>query len=500
MRAQALSAATDVYALGVILYQLLTGRLPYTRRIGPDTVAEPARLDPELDAVLARALEVDVRQRYATVQTLRADLEHWLKGEPVSAYPDSRAYRWRKFLGRHKLGATLAAMASLAILTSGGVALWQAHEARQAAADMRQWNDFLMDVLRMSSPFEAGDELTLSEALDRAAEQIDARFAGRPDLSAEIRFGIGYSMIDRHRLAQADVQLERALKESIAVFGHDDLRTLRVREAIAGLRLEQSRYADAERGLLEVVAALRQRHQEAVPLYARAANNLGNLYLVTERFAEAERLLEEARRADLAHDSLTPADRAGVLSNLAHAAHGLEELQRADRYYAEAASAYREIFPDGSPDLAIILNNHALLHEERNDPGKALALHRQSLAMRRQVLGAEHPMVVTALTHVARLEISVGKIGEGVMLAQEAARMADRVYTDPDRFHPLVYVTLARAQAASGHADAALAAWRRARELLARLPDPPPSTVRRVEEARSLVCIGERAAREPCSS
>ncbi|MCC6631035.1 MAG: serine/threonine protein kinase [Gammaproteobacteria bacterium] len=499
MRALPVSTATDVFALGVILYQLLTDRLPFARRTNPEAVATAAGLGPDLDAVLAHALESDPQRRYPTVQALRTDLEHWLSGEPVTAHPDTTTYRLSKFVGRHRAGVVVGALAMSLILVASGAALWQARLARAAAADMREWNSFLMDVLRMSNPFGEGDELTLAAALDRAAEQIDTRFATRPDLSAEIRFGIGSSMVDRYRLDQAETQLGRALADSVAVFGANDIRTLRVEESIAGLRVEQSRYRDAEQGYQRVIAVLEGERMQADRLFTRALGNLGYLYLIEERYPEADRALRQSREFDQRHKSMDDLDRAVLLSNLAHAAHGLEDLDSADQYYAEAEDAYAAQFPDGSPDFAILLNNRASVQEARNQPAAALALYQRSLAMRRRVFAGEHPMIVVALSSVARLSAATGDPAGALSAAIEAARMADRVYTAPNRFHPSVYATLAAAQLANSDLRGATTSLQTSLRLLATIEDPPPSVVRWVERVRADLCTQpDTSTNPPC--
>jgi serine/threonine-protein kinase len=491
IRAQPVTTAADVFALGAVLFRLLTGRMPFETRANPDATPQRAGLEPDLDSIIVRAMQVERERRYSTVQELRLDLERWLAGHPVVAHAGGRGYRFSRFLRRHRTGSALAALAAIAILVASGIALAQFQAARQAAADQRELNAFLMDVLSMSDPFSEGDDLTLSAALDRAAESIDKRFAGRPDLSAEIRFGIGYSMASRYRLEQAEVQLDRALQESVAEFGPRDVRTLRVVEGIAGLRLEQSRFAEAEAGYQRVIDALESSGRQTDALYGKALGNLGNVYLQQERYAESDRVLQ---RALAAQASLEPLDRAGVLSNIAHAAHGLEDYPRADRYYGEAAAAFRQLFPEGSPDLAILYNNHALLHEDRGDPPKALAMHRESLAMRRKVFRDQHPMVVAALSNVARLALKSGDAQASLAYAREGAAMADRVYTEPNRFHPSIHATLADALLANNDLPAARLSWSRARDLLSGLPDAPPSVVRWVEEVRGRVCEREPAS------
>ena len=517
VRRQPLTTASDVYSLGVLLYQLIAGARPYRlERLTPaeaerticdgeppamrSALRQPAKDDPtraaraaqftdDLQHVVAKAMHKDAARRYPTAQALAADIERWLSGKPVLAHPDSAGYRAGKFLRRHPLGVGAGALALAAVLAASGVALWQAGQARQAAADTRELNDFLLELTQTSDPFDADRELTMSEALDIAAGQIDARFARRPDLSAEIRFGIGYSMLSRYRLEQADRQLARALAESRAAFGEDDLRTLRVRDGIATLRMEQDRGAEAEAGFRDAIARLERNRLTEDPLYANVLGNLGNLYLVREDYRQADQWLQRSKAWFDVHPDAPANDRANLLSNLAHAAHGLEDLARADTLYAQAQQAMRLAYPDGSPDLAILLNNRALLAEDRGDPAAALALHRQSLAMRRKVFSSEHPMTLTALTNVARVSLEVSEAKQALPLAEQAGAMADRVYAGaPNGRHASTWATLADVRLANGDAAGAGAAMRRADRLMATVKDPAPSAQAYLGRVRDRVC------------
>jgi eukaryotic-like serine/threonine-protein kinase len=210
-------------------------------------------------------------------------------------------------------------------------------------------------------------------------------------------------------------------------------------------------------------------------------------------------VLQQSQQSDARHQSMDAMDRAVLLSNLAHAAHGLQNLDAADRYYEQAGTAYEKLFPNGSPDFAILLNNRASLQEERNEPAAALALYRRSLAMRRKVLSSPHPMIVVALSNVARLSIKQGDRDAALKAATEAADMADRVYTEPNRFHPSVYATLAASQLAANDVQSARVSMAKSQKLLATLDEPPPSVVRWIERVRADLCSRPEASEvTPC--
>ena len=288
----------DVYSLGVVLFELLSGHRPFDlesrslveiARTICETAAPRPHVNEDLDAIILMALRKEPERRYGSVSLMAADLRNYLDHKPVSARPDGFGYRMRKLVGRHRVASVAAALTVIAVVTGTGVALWQAQVARRAAGDTALMNTFLLEVLQTADPFDAGSELTLSQALDHAAASIDERFAGRPDLTAEIRFGIGYSMLSRYRLEPAEKQLLLALAESRKEFGSDDIRTLRALEGVAALRHEQGRVEEAQKLYEQAIASVESTGRQADPLYVDLLGNLGNLHLTQERYAEADR-------------------------------------------------------------------------------------------------------------------------------------------------------------------------------------------------------------------
>jgi serine/threonine-protein kinase len=507
VRGTTVATSADVYALGVVLYELIAGKRPYDlqsrsfsdiERMVCETPAPPANVQVDLDAVLAMALRKEPERRYGNVGLLAADLRNFLDGKPVTARPDGLGYRTRKFIGRHRVASIAAGIAAVGIVGATGVALWQASEARSAAEDTRLINSFLLEVLSMSDPFDAGSELTLSQALDQAAQRIDERFVDRRDLTAEIRFGIGYSLVSRYKLDEAEQQLTKALEESTAEFGPDDIRTLRVMEGIAGLRQEQDREDEARVLFENVLAKMEATGKRDNQLYIQVLGNLGNLHLTEERYADADRYLQNASAADQAMGGELTLDRANLHSNLAHSAHGLQDYARAEEFYRLAQQEYEKLFPNGNPDLAILLNNRALLAEERGDKSAAMTLHRQSLAVRRRVFGAEHPMIVVALTNVARMSLVQTDLPSALSHATEAAVMADRVYPAANSRHAGAHGVLADAKLTAGDFVGAVESWRLARALLDKVTDAPPSAIRELDRVKAALCTQVRPAPTFC--
>ena len=338
-----------------------------------DRRARLAQLGDDVERIVAKAMHKDATRRYGSAQEFADDIRRYLAGEPVLASPDSAAYRVGKFIGRHRIGSLAATLSLLAILVATATAFWQAGQARRAAADTVQVNDFLMDVLASSDPFEAGSEITMSQAVDDAAGKVATRFAGRPDLSSKVRYALGYSMTSRYKLDSAERELALALAESTAAFGAMDLRTLKVRDAIAQLRKEQDRLPEAQAMLKDLLADMEAGGLQADPLYRNVMGSLGNAYLLAEDYPQADVVLRRAADLPVTETAPTAAvDRASLLANLAQAAHGLGDVDRADTLYRQAQAGYEALHPGGSPDVAIMLNNRAQVDAGSRPQGRGL--------------------------------------------------------------------------------------------------------------------------------
>jgi tetratricopeptide (TPR) repeat protein len=458
-----------------------------------------AEIAPDLELIVAKAMHKDATRRYATAEAFGDDLQRYVEGRPVLAHPDSAAYRLRKFLARHRTASAIAAVALAALLAAAGVAWQQAQRAARAADDTAQVNAFLIDVLNVSSPYASGSELTLGEALDAASAKVDERFADRPDLSVVIRTALGESQVSRYRLEAAESQLLLAIRDGERAFGRDDARVVHALSTLGNVRKEQGRDDEARALFEDALARLQRSGGTGTPMHAEALNDLGVLMLVTEKPALALPYLEQAAAIDVGPDRSSREEHARTLANLAQAARGVGDLERADRLYREAQPALEALYPEGGPHLAVILNNRARLAWARGQRDDALALQRQAVAMHQRSFAGDHVMIVVPMTNLARMALDHGEVELASEWADQAAAMAERLYADsPHPYHVNALAAVVAIGLQQGRVADVAAPAARMKQVLARLTDPPASTRSFATGLLERLCETPEAAPEAC--
>ena len=513
LRGEPLTTATDVYSLGVVLFELLSGSRPYelaglspaeSERLVCDTTPPTLRraltqgellpqereartraVRGDLERLVAQALHKDTVLRYGSAQALADDIGRYLAGMPVLAHPDSLGYRAGKFLRRHRFGSAAAAVALMLLLTTASIAAWQWRVATRAAQDTAQVNAFLLDIMRVSNPYATGSELTLAQALDEAGALVDQRFSGRPDLAVGIRTALGESLFARYRLDAAETQLRRALADGERLFGRDDIRTVQALATLASVVKESNRIDDAQALFDEALARLERAGHAGDPLYASVLNDLGVMHLLNEDFETARNHLERA----LAIAAGASDERARTVANLAQASRGVGDLDRAEALYRAAQPLLERAYPEGGPHLAVLLNNRARLAWERDRPEEAIELQRQAVAMHQRSFRGDHVMILVPITNLARMALDFGDIAVGAEWAEQAVDMADRLYAQaahPYQVNALAALVEARLAQQRG-ADAVSIAVRM-RSILEALDSAPESTRQFAADIVERVC------------
>ncbi|MGH8172115.1 MAG: protein kinase domain-containing protein, partial [Rhodanobacteraceae bacterium] len=229
-----ISVASDVYALGAMLYELLTGQRPYSAseespaavavaqlrsearhmsRVAASSMPFPSRrLRGDLDLIAARALRYDPAQRYAGADAFADDLRRYLDGRPIAARRGGTAYRVRRFIARHRIAVSLAALAIAGLIGATAFAWMQMRDARGQAARAEVVRRFLVGVFDQASPDEnKGQPITARQLLEKGEGRLDEALRRQPDLDADITALLGQLYIDVSDFDRAEVLLKRAL-------------------------------------------------------------------------------------------------------------------------------------------------------------------------------------------------------------------------------------------------------------------------------------------------
>ncbi len=440
-RAADVDARSDVYALGLVLYELLTGRLPYelgegvvaaaqaiaTREPTPASRHAPACRG-DLDTVVLKALEKDPARRYASAEALSADLERWLENRPIEARPATTVYQLRK-LARRNPAATIALGIALVSLVAGSAvsaalavrATRSADDARAESERLRDLNTYLARVLTSVTPDEAGtSDVTVREMLARAAIGVDRDLTGRPLLAASVRQSIGTAQLAVGDRAGARATLRAALDARALRLG-DDEATLETMIALAEAHFDDQQLREAETLYADAVAlAGRLGTLETSPLAVNALAGLAATLARDGDLARGEELLALAiDRADGA--GVSARERLSLLNSL-----GMIRAERGDAPGAAdllraCAEGRRDLLGEEHPETLTALNNLATALTEAGDAPGAEQVLRRVLEARTRVLGDDHPRTISAINNLA---IAIGRQGR----LDEAGAMTRRVY------------------------------------------------------------------------
>jgi tetratricopeptide (TPR) repeat protein/predicted Ser/Thr protein kinase len=469
----ALDTRSDVYALGVILYELLAGRLPYdlSRKMMIEAARvirdeEPTRLSAvsrvfrgDIETIVGKALEKDRSRRYQSMSDFASDIRRFLRDEPIVARPPSATYQLRKFAKRNKLLVGSAAAVFLALVAGvigTTIGMLRAEERRIDAEDAtrradlaraeadrqagvaRAVNEFFTDnLLAQADPMNQGNrEISLREALDRAAAEIDGAFPDDPLIEAEIRNAVGQAYRGLGLLEQADTHLRRARELYGVALGEEHETTLVARVQMAFLHNLRGHLADAEREYLETLAIQKRVLGETHPHTLTSLNNIAGLYWNQGRFNDVEPMwlaVLEARRADPANE---PWRVATTLNNLGSLYNYLARYDEAERYLLEALEIRRRDRGPEHPDTLQSMHNLAWLYGKTGRLAEAIAMNRESLAIRSRTLGPEHHDTLFTMANLAGDLAEAGQLDEAEAM-QSTALDARRRTLGPHHAHTL---------------------------------------------------------------
>jgi tetratricopeptide (TPR) repeat protein/tRNA A-37 threonylcarbamoyl transferase component Bud32 len=475
VRGEPVSTLTDVYSLGAVLYELLTGRRPHqlttndpleiAREICEREVGAPG-VDGELDLVVLKALHREPARRYQSVEQFSEDIRRNLEGLPIIARSDTLGYRAAKFIRRHRLEVGAAATLFVALVGGIAVSTWEARRADAEAATVKAVNEFLQDDLlaqagasAQSGPNTKPDpHLEVRTALDRAAARIGGKFAKQPLVEASIRQTLGDAYQDLGLYPEAQHHMERALELRRRFRGGKDRDTMQSMyslgelfslqgkdaQAVAPLRnaLEMQRrvlgaeHTDTLNTIRELARVYSQlgKYAEAEPLFTKALegqrhvlgenhidtaetmNDLGVLYQREGRYAQAEpleaRALEISRQLKGEEDTDTLAE----MVNLAITYIYENKYEQGAPLLTKVLEVHRRVLGQEHPQTLLSMYMLAGLYRDLGKFQQAEALYLTSQEVRRRVLGEEHPQTLQGAFNLAQLYRSEGKYAQAEVL------------------------------------------------------------------------------------
>jgi tetratricopeptide (TPR) repeat protein len=466
---------SDVYWLGVMLYELLVGALPFDadalRQAGVDELRRTIReknpprpstrvlqldaaasgasdrhqmpssklakvLRGDLDWITMKALEKDRTRRYPTANALALDVRRHLRHEPVTAGAPSSFYRARKFARRYRMAVATASALLVTVTMFSAVTAIQARNiakerdrANQEAATAKQVSDFLVSLFTVSDPSEArGNTLTAREILANGARQVASNLNDQPTVRARLERTIGTVYTKLGMYSEAEPLLRGALQSERRELGAASPETLLTTTALADLLWYQRRYPDAEPLYLDVVEQRKRTLGSEHPDTLRATKDLAVLYIRQKRFGEAERLLIPTlalQRKVLGNDH---PDTLGSMNNLQALYFTQGRFVDAEPLALRVLEGRRRVLGAGHPDTITATHNLATVYDGLHQYDRAEPLFREALEEHRRVQGPQHPSTANTLFALGKMYAAQGRYREAELALVEAYEVRLHAY------------------------------------------------------------------------
>jgi serine/threonine-protein kinase len=510
LRGDMITTASDVYSLGVVLYELLSGHRPYSigsrtpaeieysiidSRIPPPSAListservgdEPGAMDVagwqeiaarrgiplsrlrrrlrgDLDTIVLKALRKDPDRRYVSVEALLEDLRRHASDLPIEARPESVSYRARKFVERHLVGVSVAALVVILLVGAATVSLNLAGEKAQESLKAKQVTAFLASMFSSSDPDQTkGTEITVLEVLDQGSQRIETELAGQPEVQADLEEVMGQVYLKLGLYENSEALQRQALAHRRAVFGDHHPLVARSLHRVGFALRGQGRWEESSSYLRQALEMQRETlgsdsYELAITLYDLAwieANKNGKYKAAEDLNRQAVAIFE--KRAGYESEEV-----ARGLYNIAWAQERQGHYQEAADEYRESLALWRKLVGNQHRSVAKNLSGLASVYRDMGDLDQAEGLHREALQIRQKVLAPDHPDVATSLNNLAGVLRDKGDFVGAAAYFEKACSIYRSRLGEEHPFTAVCEQNLGSALAGSGKVDEAITLLRR---------------------------------------
>ena len=522
IKGEKITTASDIYSLGVLLYELLTTRKPYrlktrtTEEISraiteqeperpstavstagdpPSSIFDSRSLRGDLDNIVLMALRKEPERRYASVGQFSEDIRRHLEGRPVIAHKDTLKYRATKFIRRNTVGVAAAAFVLLTLISGIVATTWQARRAtahariaeeharvaseerdraQREGAKAQSINTFLQNILGLSDPTWVqanprgnAHQMTIADAIDEAVRRADAELADQPEVLAAVQFSIGRIYATRGRVDRSEALLRSSLDIRRRVLGSEHPETAQSMSALGEQLTAGGKSAESDPILREAVAFYRRAQNKSytdLKWFAISLNGLGNAQTARDTAAGEQFLFESLEVSQ----NLSGSDRVivpVVLGNLSFLRGELGDGAGAIAYLERSLEEFRRAPGDVRFYIAISLSNLGFWTVMKGDYAQAESLFRESIELFRNTVGEESQKSTWPMIHLANLHYLRGDYRQAREAIDHVIGIQQRIFTEGHADFARSWLVLGKILTHTGEAAAGETYLRKALEL-----------------------------------